>query len=207
MLLVVALSLAATPLAARLGHELGERIDRLRQAGARPEEPDGGTAAEALRGHVVIAGFGRVGEAIAGLLDARGVRWVALETDATRVTDRRAHGAPVWFGNATRVELLARLHAGEAAAIVLTMDQPASALHALRAIRREYPSVPVVARSRDEAHAAVLRDEGATVVILETLEASLQISVVVLQAAGVPDLVATAAIEAERERRIGALRG
>jgi CPA2 family monovalent cation:H+ antiporter-2 len=64
-----------------------------------------------------------------------------------------------------------------------------------------------VARSRDEAHAAVLRDEGATVVILETLEASLQISVVVLQAAGVPDLVATAAIEAERERRIGALRG
>jgi CPA2 family monovalent cation:H+ antiporter-2 len=207
MLLVVALSLAATPLAARLGHELGERIDRLRQAGARPEEPDGGTAAEALRGHVVIAGFGRVGEAIAGLLDARGVRWVALETDATRVTDRRAHGAPVWFGNATRVELLARLHAGEAAAIVLTMDQPASALHALRAIRRQYPAVTVVARSRDEAHAAVLRDEGATVVIPETLEASLQISAVVLHAAGVPESVATAAIDAERERRIGALRG
>jgi CPA2 family monovalent cation:H+ antiporter-2 len=193
MLLVVALSLAATPLAARLGHEL--------------EEPDGGTAAEALRGHVVIAGFGRVGEAIAGLLDARGVRWVALETDATRVTDRRAHGAPVWFGNATRVELLARLHAGEAAAIVLTMDQPASALHALRAIRRQYPAVTVVARSRDEAHAAVLRDEGATVVIPETLEASLQMSAVVLHAAGVPESVATAAIDAERERRIGARRG
>jgi CPA2 family monovalent cation:H+ antiporter-2 len=155
----------------------------------------------------VIAGFGRVGEAIAGLLDARGVRWVALETDATRVTDRRAHGAPVWFGNATRVELLARLHAGEAAAIVLTMDQPASALHALRAIRRQYPAVTVVARSRDEAHAAVLRDEGATVVIPETLEASLQMSAVVLHAAGVPESVATAAIDAERERRIGALRG
>ena len=206
MLLVVALSLAATPFAARVGHALGERIDRLRQAGARPEEPGDAPAGDALAGHVVIAGFGRVGEAIAGLLEARGVRWVALETDAARVTDRRAHGAPVWFGNATRVELLARLHADRAAAIVLTMDQPASALHALRAIRREYPTVTVVARSRDEAHAAVLRDEGATVVIPETLEASLQMSAVVLQAAGLPESVATAAIDAERERRIGALR-
>jgi CPA2 family monovalent cation:H+ antiporter-2 len=204
MLLVVALSLAATPFAARAGHAIGERVDRLTRAGARPEEPG---PHEGAGGHVVIAGFGRVGEAIAGMLDARGVRWVALETDATRVTDRRAHGAPVWYGNATRVELLARLNAGEAAAIVLTMDQPASALHALRAIRREYPTVTVVARSRDEAHAAVLRDEGATVVIPETLETSLQMSAVVLHAAGVPESIATAAIDAERERRIGALRG
>ena len=204
MLLVVALSLAATPFAARAGHAIGERVDRLTRTGARPEEPG---PSDASGGHVVIAGFGRVGEAIAGMLDARGVRWVALETDATRVTDRRAHGAPVWFGNATRVELLAKLNAGEAAAIVLTMDQPASALHALRAIRREYPTVTVVARSRDEAHAAVLRDEGATVVIPETLEAGLQMSAVVLHAAGVPESIATATIEAERERRIGALRG
>jgi CPA2 family monovalent cation:H+ antiporter-2 len=208
MLLVVGLSLVATPFAARLGHALGERIDHLSRAGARADEPPGeGDAPGASGGHVVIAGFGRVGEAIAQVLDAQGVRWVALETDATRVTDRRAHGAPVWFGNATRVELLRRLRVGDAAAVVLTMDQPASALHALRAIRREYPSVPVVARSRDEAHAAVLRDEGATVVIPETLEASLQISAVVLQSAGVPDLVANAAIEVERERRIGVLRG
>jgi CPA2 family monovalent cation:H+ antiporter-2 len=113
----------------------------------------------------------------------------------------------VWYGNATRVELLRRLRVGDAAAVVLTMDQPASALHALRAIRRECPGVPLVARSRDEAHAAVLRDEGATVVIPETLETSLQLSAVVLQAAGVPDPAAAAAIDAERERRIGALRG
>jgi CPA2 family monovalent cation:H+ antiporter-2 len=206
MLLVVGLSLVATPFVARLGNTLGERIDRRARARERPVEPPG-DALEAIRGHVVIAGFGRIGEAIAQLLDAQGVRWVALESDATRVADRRAHGAPVWFGNATRVELLRRLRVGDAAAVVLTMDQPASALHALRAIRRECPAVPIVARSRDEAHAAVLRDEGATVVIPETLETSLQLSAVVLQAAGVPDPAAAAAIDAERERRIGALRG
>ena len=194
VLLVVGLSLAATPAVARLGHALGERLDRRTGAGARAEEP-GEAPAHARAGHVLIAGFGRVGEVLGQLLDAQGVSWVALETDATRVAERRAHGAPVWFGNATRVELLRRLHAGDAAAIVLTMDQPASALHALLAIRREYPTVPVVARSRDEAHAAVLRDEGATVVIPETLEASLQIAAVVLQAAGVADAVASGAIE------------
>jgi CPA2 family monovalent cation:H+ antiporter-2 len=218
VLLVVALSLAVTPAAARLGHALGERVDRLTTAGAWPAPPgesegratggaDADGVGETLRGHVVIAGFGRIGEAIAGLLDARGVRWVALESDATPVTERRAHGMPVWFGNATRVELLARLRADEAAAIVLTMDQPASALHAVRAIRRAYPVLTVIARSRDEAHAAVLRDEGASVVIPETLEVSLQMSAVVLHAAGVPDAVAAAAIDAERERRIDALRG
>jgi len=158
-------------------------------------------------GHVVIAGYGRVGESISRLLDAQGVRWVALESDAARVAALHARGAPVWFGNATRAELLARVRAGDAAAIVLTMDQPASALHALRAIRRSCPTVTVVARTRDEAHAAVLRDEGADVVIPETLETGLQISAVVLQAAGVPESVATALVDAERERRIGALRG
>jgi CPA2 family monovalent cation:H+ antiporter-2 len=206
MLLVVGLSLVATPLAARFGRELGDRIDRGSGMPAQSVESPG-DAFESARGHVVIAGFGRVGESIGRLLDARGVRWAALETDATRVTERRAHGAPVWYGNATRVELLRRLRVGDAAAVVLTMDQPASALHALRAIRREYPTVPIVARSRDEAHAAVLRDEGATVVIPETLEAGLQIAAVVLQAAGTPEPAAAALVDAERERRIGALRG
>lgn len=205
MLVVVGLSLFATPFAARLGERLGDRLDRRdRPAGASSggvDDLDGPSG-----GHVVIAGYGRVGEAISRVLEAQGVRWVALEADATRVADRRAGGAPVWFGNSTRVELLERLHAGDAAAIVLTMDEPASALHALRAIRREYPDVPVIARSRDEPHAAVLRDEGATVVIPETLETSLQLSSAVLHAAGLPDAATAAAIDAERERRIGMLR-
>jgi CPA2 family monovalent cation:H+ antiporter-2 len=206
MLLVVGLSLVATPFVARLGRVLGERIDgdRVRAIAAEAPVADDG---EPRAGHVVIAGFGRVGETLASILDARGVRWVALETDATRVSDRRARGLPVWFGNATRGELLERVHAGSAAAIVLTMDQPGSALQALRAIRALHPDVPVFARSRDEAHAAVLRDQGATVVIPETLEASLQLSGFVLQAVGVDEVTAGSVVDAEREARIGRLRG
>jgi CPA2 family monovalent cation:H+ antiporter-2 len=208
MLLVVGLSLVATPFAARLGETLGERIDRVSRSGARADEPPRDDAAAApMRGHVLIAGYGRIGEAIGRLLSAQGIGWVALETYASRVAHARSRDAPVWFGDATRGELLARVHAAHAAAIVLTMDQPAAALHALRAVRRDCPGVPVVARSRDESHAAMLRDEGAAVVIPETLEAALQISAVVLQHAGLPEAAAAAAVDAERERRIGALRG
>jgi CPA2 family monovalent cation:H+ antiporter-2 len=204
MLLVVGLSLVATPFAAWLGRVLGDRLDHRGQGAGHPPGEAGVAPAG---GHVVIAGYGRVGESISRLLDAQGVRWIALEADAARVAALHAAGAPVWYGNATRADLLARVRAGDALAVVLTMDQPASALHALRAIRRVFPTVTVIARSRDEAHAAVLRDEGANVVIPETLEAGLQISAVVLQAAGIPESVAAGLVDAERERRIGALRG
>jgi CPA2 family monovalent cation:H+ antiporter-2 len=210
MLLVVGLSLFATPAAARLGRMLGERIDAARVPRADPDaragEADAGAGAP-LSGHVVIAGFGRVGETVGRLLGERGIRWVAIESDAHRVASYRAQGQPVWFGNATRSDLLLRLHAARAAAVVLTMDEPASALQALRAVRRDCPGVPVIARSRDEVHAAVLRDEGASVVIPETLEASLQLSAFALQAAGLDEPAAAAIVDAERERRIGALRG
>jgi monovalent cation:H+ antiporter-2, CPA2 family len=204
MLLVVGLSLFATPVAARAGRAIGERLDG--RADAATGEAAAGGAEAPRAGHVVIAGFGRVGETLAAVLGAQGVAFVALETDPVRVADRRARGIPVWFGNATRADLLKRVNAGEAAAIVLTMDQPASALNALHAIRQHHPDVPVIARSRDEVHAAQLRDAGATVVIPETLEASLQMASFVLQTVGLTEPVAAAIVDAERERRIAALR-
>ncbi|HYF58472.1 MAG TPA: cation:proton antiporter [Burkholderiaceae bacterium] len=203
MLLVVALGLFATPFAAHAGRTIRERLERAPE-GTDLDVPPAG----ALAGPVVIAGFGRVGETLGAIFDARGVGWVAIETDAARVAVCRARGLPVWSGDATRTGLLKRIGVAGAAAVVLTMDRPASALHALRAIRREIdPDVPVIARSRDEAHAAVLRDEGASVVIPETLEASLQLAAVALQATGVDEPAAQRAIDAERERRIGGLRG
>jgi CPA2 family monovalent cation:H+ antiporter-2 len=203
MLLLVGLSLFATPLVARAGRSIGRRLDGRGAGEASEATQAGATTAE----HVLIAGFGRVGETVARVLDAQGVSWVAVETDALRVAERRALGEPVWYGNATRLDLLERLHAGDARAIVLTMDQPASALHALQAIRRGFPAVPVIARSRDEAHAAVLRAAGATVVIPETLETSLQLSAFALQAAGVDEARATASVDAERDRRIASRYG
>jgi CPA2 family monovalent cation:H+ antiporter-2 len=95
--------------------------------------------------------------------------------------------------------------AERAAAIVLTMDHPASALHAARAIRRDYPQAQLFARARDEAHAQALLSAGASLVVPETLESGLQLSEFVLYSLGFPEPAAAQVIQQERQRRIGAV--
>jgi CPA2 family monovalent cation:H+ antiporter-2 len=112
---------------------------------------------------------------------------------------------PVWFGNAARPELLRHVHADEAPAIVLTMDHPASALQAVRGIRREFPHVRLYARSRDEKHARSLKQAGANVVVPETLEASLQLSAFVLEGMGLDERIVDDIVDRERDSFTAAL--
>jgi CPA2 family monovalent cation:H+ antiporter-2 len=202
VILAVGLSLFITPLLARLGHALGERWESAAQE--QQARLDDGILGEA-RGRVIIAGFGRVGQLLARLLDSQGIPWVAFENDARLVSRLHAEGVPVWFGNAARPELLRRVHAGEAPAIVLTMDHPASALQAVRGIRREFPHARLFARSRDEKHARALKLAGASVVVPETLEASLQLSAFVLESMGLDERVVDSIVDQERELFAAAL--
>jgi monovalent cation:H+ antiporter-2, CPA2 family len=202
IMLVVSLSLFATPLVAKAGHTFGDwweerhpdHTANLEHAGP---EPTGG--------HVIIAGYGRVGQLVAQLLSAQNIDYVAVEGNARLVAKLHPLGVPVYFGDAARIELLRKVHAGTAAAIVLTMDHPASALHAVQAIRRMYPELPLLARSRDEKHALALKQAGATFVIPETLETGLQLSAYVLQTLGVEEGLAAHTIQLERDRRIANL--
>ncbi len=202
MLLVVGLSMALTPLLARIGTALSARLDR--HATAPAATPEGAVALD--QPHVIIAGCGRVGRLLGELLEAEQVPHIAIDADAARVATLRRAGVPVHYGDASRADLLNAVHAERAVAVVLTMDEPAAAMHAVRGIRVQYPDLPIFARARDEAHAAALREAGATLVVPETLESSLQLAGVVLQQIGVPELAAVQRIEQERERRIGALR-
>jgi CPA2 family monovalent cation:H+ antiporter-2 len=110
------------------------------------------------------------------------------------------------FGDASRPELLRKLHIERARAVVLTMDHTAAATHAVQGIRRIMPDIRIIARSRDEKHALLLREAGASVVVPETLESSLQLAGSVLETLGVPPDAASHMIEQARERRIMALR-
>ena len=195
ILLVASLSMFATPLAARLGRSIGRSAEHSAASGLA-----GGQELESARDRVLIAGFGRVGQMLAGLLDQHGIAWAAFESDARHVASLRAAGLPVYFADATRADLLRKMDADQAPAIVLTMDHPASALHAVRALHRDFPAVPLFARSRDEKHARVLRQAGATIVVPETLESSLQLSGFVLEALGVPDAEVRASMQQARER-------
>ncbi|HYD59590.1 MAG TPA: cation:proton antiporter [Noviherbaspirillum sp.] len=204
IMLVVSLSLFATPLVAKAGHAFGDWWDlrHLEQQGSLDAE-----VVEQSSGHVIIAGFGRVGQLVAQMVSEQNVPYVAFETNFRIVGKLHAAGLPVYFGDAARLELLRKVHAERAAAIVLTMDHPASALHAVKAIRREYPDLPLFARSRDEKHAQALKQAGASYVIPETLETGLQLSAFVLQSLGISEGTAAHTIQIERDRRIAELHG
>jgi CPA2 family monovalent cation:H+ antiporter-2 len=202
VMLAVGLSLFLTPLLARVGRGIGERAES--QAGEQQAQQMDASL-EAARGRVIIAGFGRVGQQLAKLLTAQGIPYIAFENDARLVSKLHKEGVPVWFGNASRPELLRRVHADEAPAIVLTMDHPSSALQAVRGIRREFPHARLFARSRDEKHARSLKLAGASVVVPETLEASLQLSAFVLEAMGLDEREVDGIVDRERDQFAQAL--
>lgn len=199
LLLVVGLSMFATPLVARGGHLLGNWWERHHYSTIMSLDE---ALPESLHGHVIIVGFGRIGQMLAKILAAQGLRYVAIEINMNLSTRRHPLGEPVYFGDVSRPELLHRVNASQAGAIVLTMDHPDAALHAATAIRREFKTVPLFARARDEHHAHALKEAGANLVMPETLEEGLQLSGFVLHALGIADDKVAAAIRCERDARI-----
>lgn len=201
VLIVVAISMFVTPLAARAGQLAGAWWDR---QGTRSGKPGDIVPLPAI-GHVVVAGYGRVGQLVAEVLRQQNVPCIALENDARVLARLHKKGTQVFFGDASRAELLEKIDVGRAAAIILTMDHPASTLHAVKAIRRAYPDMPLFARSRDEKHALALKKAGATEVIPETLETGLQLIGLALQSLGLDKGDAHSIVHDERQRRITAL--
>ncbi len=199
MLLVVSVSLLLTPIFARFGQHIGKLVDAKLDVQHKQTQ---GASPESLNEHVVIAGFGRVGQLLADILEKQGVAYVAIEHDAHVVANLRKQGRAVFYGNASRPELLRKMHMQRAVAFIVTMDQPASAMHAVLTARNEYPHLPIYARSRDEIHALELRQAGATAVVPETLEAGLQLSFFALRALTVPESEVNHILGQEREIRV-----
>jgi CPA2 family monovalent cation:H+ antiporter-2 len=198
MLIVVGLSMLATPPAGALGRAFRRRMHTHAAAPA----PDQAIDLPELEGHVIILGFGRVGQLLARALDANSMPYLAIDSDAKTVELLGKSRLPLFFGDASRAELLERAGAARAAAIVATMNDAAAALRAVNAARAHFQHVPVLARAHDEAHARLLRAAGATGVVPETLEASLQLAGHVLEALGMPSDSRDEFLERQREREL-----
>jgi CPA2 family monovalent cation:H+ antiporter-2 len=175
--LVVGLSMAVTPLLIAASHALARRLP----AGA-PEA--GGAGGAELRGHVLIAGFGRVGQTLALLLESRSVPYVALDLDHERVAEARRRGLPVFFGDASRADVLRAVGVERALAAVITLDQPDSARATVHVLRTLLPELPILARARDIAQCEQLARAGATDVVPEVVEGSLQLGGSMLRTVG-----------------------
>lgn len=200
MLLVTGLGIAVTPLLALLGRHLGGRRGRQSAQAMQPDElPD-------LVDHVVIAGFGRVGRMIAAMLDGQRIPHVAIDAHADVVAALRAEGRAAFWGNAAHPDILGRLGIDRALALVVTMNDADATADVVRAARAHWPNLPIFARARDADHARMLIGCGATDVVPETVEASLQLSEAVLIGTGVPDEAARQIVADEREAQSAHLR-
>ena len=203
MLIVTGMTMVVTPLVASTASRLSSRLT---SASTQQAEEGNLESLGPIQGHVLIAGFGRIGRLLARTLDADNIPYVALDTSAKHVADARADGLPVFFGNASRLELLRRANAENASMLVLTMDNPNAVEHVVEVVRAEWPQLPVLARARDARHAARLLALGATEVVPETLEASLQLAGRVLNLTGAPEDVVYRRLELQRGQELSSLK-
>jgi CPA2 family monovalent cation:H+ antiporter-2 len=180
VLFMTALTMAAIPGLSALGNRLAPRLMPKAAADATLLLPDTPSLPR-----VIIAGFGRVGQTVASMLDVHEVPYVAIDADVDRVAAQRRQGKPVYFGDMTQIELLRRAHLDTARALVVTLDDTEVADRLVAGARAERADLLIVARARDARHAAHLYRTGASDAVPETIEASLQLSEAVLVDVGV----------------------
>jgi CPA2 family monovalent cation:H+ antiporter-2 len=133
------------------------------------------TLAVAERDHVVICGFGRVGQNIARVLEQTGFEYIALDLDAYRIRVGRQAGDPVIYGDAGEIKVLENVGVAHASCVVITFANPEVALRILRAVRELRADVPILVRTQDDTKLEQLQSAGATEVVPETFEASLML--------------------------------
>jgi len=188
LILTISLTMALTPLMVKM---LPMLIPRRPDPAMRALTPQGigandqGTPTNPS-GPVIIAGYGRVGQTVARLMDAAEIPYRALDLHADRVGQARRMGQHVYYGDASRTDVLRGAGLDDAQAVVITLDQPEHAERAAAAVRRVRPDVPLFARARDPGHAAELHRHGVTGSVAEALESSLQLGALLLRHAAHP---------------------
>lgn len=133
---------------------------------------------------VIIAGFGRFGQIIGRILRARKITFTALEANQTQVDFLRRFGNQVFYGDASRLELLRAARADNAEIFVIAIDDVEASVRTAEMIRKHFPHLKIYARARNRTHAFRLMDLGVEYQVRETLGASLEMSVEVLEALG-----------------------
>jgi len=177
VLAAMIVSMLIAPVLVRKNRVLAERL--LPQVDAQPAA---GTPeamqerAHALQDHVIIAGFGRLGQNLATFLRKLGVPYVALDLDADMIRQAGSAGEPVFYGDCTRRRILENARLGQARALVITFDEPDVVTRAVNAAKSLHPGCEILIRTRDDGHFEDLLEQGANTVVPETLEASVALA-------------------------------
>ena len=174
----VALSMLLSPL-------LLLAIDKLllpRYASRNPQQL--AEIAEQQEAPIIIAGFGRYGQIVGRMLLAQGIAATVLDHDADMVESVRSFGYRVFYGDATRLDLLRKAGADKAKILVLSVDDKVQSLKIVDLVKEHFPNLEIVARARDVTHWNALRDRGVMRVEREVFESSLRSARTVLELLG-----------------------
>ncbi|MGA9852002.1 MAG: monovalent cation:proton antiporter-2 (CPA2) family protein [Gammaproteobacteria bacterium] len=177
--LAVTLSMAATPFLVLFNEKV---IQRFQEEHAPPEfdridEPGN---------PVVIAGFGRFGQIVGRVLRLKQITFTALDANLEDVDDLRRYGNKVYYGDASRLDLLRAAHVEHAKVFVLAIDDVAASVRTAEMVRTHFPQVPVYARARNRHHTHLLTELGVKTIVRETLFSSLKLTEAVLEGLGQP---------------------
>lgn len=181
MYITVTLSMTMTPVLVTLFWPLCSRLEKKQNTRLEWLEEE----TEDLENHVIIGGYGRVGETVAKILTDQSIPFVAIDIDASRVAEGRSKAMPVYYGDSCFGEVMRAVGANRARAIVITIGDKKLATRAVTNIRYDFPQTPLFVRARDGQHVRELQKIGVTSTFPETLEASLQLGGAVLKTYGV----------------------
>lgn len=174
---IVTLSMVTTPL-------LLLADDWWRAREVRAVTPTYDTPPKPAEGHVVIAGFGRVGQITARVLRANRIPFTALDISAEHVNFVNQFGSKIYYGDATRLGILEAAETGKARALLLAIDDPDASIRCAEIARQHFPHVPIYARARNRQHVHKLMDLGVELIERETFRSSLALTGALLDGLG-----------------------
>jgi glutathione-regulated potassium-efflux system ancillary protein KefC/glutathione-regulated potassium-efflux system protein KefB len=184
LVIVVTLSMVAAPLLIAGADILARRL--------KPAAAPVFDTIESEEPHVLIAGFGRFGQIVARVLRARRIRFTALEISQAQVDFVRRFGNRLYYGDASRLEMLRAAGAAQASVLVIAIDDVEASVRTAEIARRHFPNLRVLARARNRQHAFRLMEAGVTEIWRETLASSLELAEATLVALGTaPELAAS----------------
>jgi len=177
LIAVVSISMVMTPIllilnekVLKIGHGTGEERDY--------------DAIDTHDHRVIIAGFGRFGQIIARTLHMKHIAFTTLESSFEQVDFVRKYGSKVYFGDASRLDLLRAAGADKAEVFVLAIDDVAASIKTAEMVKRHFPHLKIYARARNRPHAYALMDIGVERVVRETFYSSVTLVCNVLQGLG-----------------------
>lgn len=198
-------SMLMTPLLLRAAPHIATRLHHKPNEEAELEQISALNAG--LHNHVVICGYGRVGQSIGRVLRKVDQPYIALDTDPVRVQEAAVNESCVHYGDSRRGELLVAIGLERARLLVVAVDKTDIALLILKEARRFNPSVSILVRTRDDSQLAELKAAGASEVVPELLESSLMLASHALIMLGIPGQQVRDRVDQVRRDRYRLLHG